>query len=56
MLKCDKNLRNFNINGLWINSEQFQIFYVGNKYLTSIICLVSGYDIGMLVRDDNPDW
>ncbi len=46
---------NFNINGRWINSKQFQIFYIGNKYQTSIICLVSCHDISMLVRDDNPN-
>ncbi len=47
---------NFDINCRWMNSNQFQIFYVGNKYLTSIIYLVSDHDISMLVRDDNPDW
>ncbi len=46
---------NFDINGWWMNSKQVQIFYVGNKYLTSNICLVSGYDIGMQVRDNDSD-
>ncbi len=32
------------------------MFYFGNKYFTNIICLVSGRDISMLVRNDNPDW
>ncbi len=47
---------NFNINGRWINSKQFQIVYFGNKYFTRITGLVSDHDIGMLVRYDNPDW
>ncbi len=29
--------------------------YFGDKYLTSNICLVSGCDISMLVKDDRPD-
>ncbi len=47
---------NFVINGQRMNSKKFKIFYVRNKYLTSIICLVSGCAISMLVGDDNPDW
>ncbi len=32
------------------NSKHFPKFYFGNKYLTSIICLVSGCDVSMLMR------
>ncbi len=47
---------NFDIDYRRINSKQFKIFYVGNKYCTSIIYHVSSCDIRMLVRDDNPVW
>ncbi len=44
---------NFDINDRRINFKQFQIFYVLNKCLTNIICLVSDHDISMPGRDDN---
>ncbi len=48
-------LLKFDFNCREINSKRFQIFYFGNKNLTGNICLVSGCDISMLVRDDRPD-
>ncbi len=48
-------LLKFDINRRKINSKHFQISHFENKYLTSNICLVSGCDISMLVKDDRPN-